>query len=64
MTEYDIPTGPLSTTIFAAISQDGKKMWFTEWASNKIAYLDTTLPVPLGIQITKDNRIFSTFFLH
>jgi virginiamycin B lyase len=60
MTEYDIPTGPLSTTIFAAISQDGKKMWFTEWASNKIAYLDTTLPVPLGIQITKDNRIFST----
>lgn len=36
MTEYDIPTGPLSTTIFIAISDDGKKVWFTEWASNSL----------------------------
>src|SRR6266516_1417302 len=51
MTEYDIPTGPLSTALFTAISGDGKKVWFTEWASNKIAYLDTTIPVPLTIQL-------------
>lgn len=51
MTEYDIPTGPLSTALFTAISEDGKKVWFTEWASNKIAYLDTTIPVPLAVQI-------------
>ena len=51
MTEYDIPTGPLSTALFTAISGDGKKLWFTEWASNKIAYLDTTIPLPLTIQI-------------
>jgi DNA-binding beta-propeller fold protein YncE len=51
MTEYDIPTGPLSTALFTAISRDGKKVWFTEWASNKIAYLDTTIPVPLTIQV-------------
>ncbi len=51
MTEYDIPTGPLSTALFTAISGDGKKVWFTEWASNKIAYLDTTIPVPLTIQV-------------
>jgi virginiamycin B lyase len=51
MTEYDIPTGPLSTALFTAISEDGKKVWFTEWASNKIGYLDTTIPVPLTIQV-------------
>src|SRR6266487_4755772 len=51
MTEYDIPTGPPSTALFTAISGDGKKVWFTEWASNKIAYLDTTIPVPLTIHV-------------
>src|SRR6266487_2516369 len=51
MTEYDIPTGPLSTALFTAISGDGKKVWFTEWASNKVAYLDTTIPVPLTINV-------------
>jgi hypothetical protein len=51
MTEYDIPTGPLSTALFTAISGDGKKLWFTEWASNKIAYLDRAIPLPLTIQI-------------
>lgn len=51
MTEYDIPTGPLSTALFTAISGDGKKVWFTEWASNNIAYLDTTIPVPLIMQV-------------
>jgi len=51
ITEYDIPTGPLSTALFTAISGDGKKVWFTEWASNNIAYLDTTIPVPLTMQV-------------
>jgi len=51
LTEYDIPTGPLSTALFTAISGDGKKVWFTEWASNNIAYLDTTIPVPLTLQV-------------
>jgi virginiamycin B lyase len=32
MTEYDIPTGPLSTAVFITVSDDGKKVWFTEWA--------------------------------
>lgn len=60
MTEYEIPTGPLSTVIFATVSEDGKKVWFTEWASNKIAYLDTTIPIPLGIQVAKGDKIFTT----
>jgi virginiamycin B lyase len=54
MTEYDIPTGPLSTALFISVSEDGKKVWFTEWASNKIAYLDTTIPVPFHMQVEKD----------
>jgi streptogramin lyase len=51
MTEYDIPTGPLSTAVFIAVSDDGKKVWFTEWASNKIAYLDTTISIPLNFEL-------------
>jgi streptogramin lyase len=51
MTEYDIPTGPLSTAVFLAVSDDGQKVWFTEYAANKIAYLDTTTPVPFEMEI-------------
>ena len=51
MTEYDIPTGPLSTTVFIAVSDDGKKVWFTEWASNKVGYLDTTITIPLNFEL-------------
>jgi streptogramin lyase len=51
MTEYDIPTGPLSTAVFIAVSDDGNRVWFTEWASNKVAYLDTTITVPLNFEL-------------
>lgn len=51
MTEYDIPTGPLSTAVFIAVSDDGKRVWFTEWASNKVAYLDTTTQIPINLQV-------------
>jgi len=46
MTEYDIPTGPLATTVFISLSNDNKKVWFTEWASNKLGYLDVTKQIP------------------
>ena len=51
MTEYDIPTGPLSTAVFIAVSDHGKRVWFTEWASNKVAYLNTTTQIPINIQV-------------
>ena len=54
MTEYDIPTGPLSTAVFIAVSDDGKRAWFTEWAANKVAYLDTTIPVPVNLHVKND----------
>lgn len=51
MTEYDIPTGPLSTTVYLAVSEDGKRIWFTEWASNKIGYLDIDIPIQFDLQV-------------
>lgn len=56
LTEYDIPTGPLSTAVFLAVSDDGRKVWFTEYAGNKIAYLDTTIPVPLDLQVSVEQN--------
>jgi virginiamycin B lyase len=45
-TEYEIPTGPLATTVFVSLSNDNTKVWFTEWASNKIGYLDIKKQIP------------------
>lgn len=56
MTEYEIPTGPLSTVVFATMSHDESKVWFTEWASNKIGYLDTKTPITYSLHI-KDDRL-------
>ncbi len=43
LTEFDIPTGPIATAVYIAVSSDTSKIWFTEWASNRIGYLDNTL---------------------
>jgi streptogramin lyase len=51
MTEFDIPTGPLATAVLLGVSPDGQKIWFTEWASNKIGYLDASAPVPLKLVV-------------
>jgi len=58
ITEYDIPTGPLSTTIYLDVSNDGK-VWFTEVLGNKIGYLDTSISVPFDIQTEKESIIFT-----
>jgi virginiamycin B lyase len=52
MTEYEVPTGPLSTVVYLSVADDGK-VWFAEWASNKIAYLDTTMRVPFTLNTEK-----------
>ena len=59
MTEFDIPTGPLATSIFLAVSEDSKRIWFTEWASNKIGYLDNTIGVPLIMGTTNNESTSS-----
>ena len=57
ITEYDIPTGPLSTVLFIAVTEDGNKLWFTEVAANKAAYLDTTVLLPFRLHVKSENQI-------
>ena len=54
LTEYEIPTGPLATTVFVALSTDNTKIWFTQWASNKIGYLDLTKQIPYKMLLTNE----------
>ena len=54
MTEFEIPTGSLATSLFLTVDEDQRRIWFTEWASNKIGYLDNTLQVPLNMLVTKN----------
>lgn len=56
LTEYEIPTGPLSTAVFVSPSRDGK-VWFTEWAANKIGYLDVSSEPPFKIQVESPGEI-------
>ena len=54
MTEFDIPTGPLATVVYIAVAPDAAKVWFTEWTSNRIGYLDNSLPSPLDLKMQND----------
>lgn len=51
LTEYDVPTGPLATVVYLAISPNASKTWFTEGTSNRIGYLDNAYRVPLDLKI-------------
>jgi virginiamycin B lyase len=55
MTEYEIPTGPLAKTVFISLSHDNTKVWFTEWASNKIGYLNVTKQIPIKMLLTSES---------
>ncbi len=57
MTEFDIPTGPVATSVFLTVSENGKRIWFTEWESNKIAYLDNTVQIPLTMSVRSNADI-------
>ena len=58
ITEYDVPTGPLSTVVYLDASKDGK-VWFTEVLANKIGYIDTSISVPFDIQVDKEKIDFT-----
>ncbi len=58
ITEYDVPTGPLSTVVYLDASKDGK-VWFTEVLANKIGYLDTNIFIPFDIQVDKEKIDFT-----
>jgi virginiamycin B lyase len=57
MTEFDIPTGPIATVVYIAVSPDVSKVWFTEWASNRIAYLDNSMTLPLELKPKNTSQI-------
>ncbi|MHA7733798.1 Vgb family protein [Nitrosopumilus sp. S6] len=59
ITEYEVPTGPLSTVIYLDVSNDGKKVWFTEVLGNKIGYLDTTIQIPFDLEVNTNKVIFT-----
>lgn len=59
ITEYEIPTGPLSTAIYLSVSEDGQKVWFTEVLGNKIGYLDTSITIPFDIQRINEKITFT-----
>jgi virginiamycin B lyase len=57
LTEFDIPTGPLATAVYIGVSPDASKVWFTEWASNRIAYLDNSMTLPLELKPKNTSQI-------
>ncbi len=48
MTEFPIPTGPISTSLWIALAPNGD-IWFTEWSRDKIGVVHSNLPVPVSI---------------
>jgi virginiamycin B lyase len=38
---------------------DGEKIWFTEWVENNIGVVDTSIPLPLEIQLESDSVILT-----
>jgi streptogramin lyase len=51
MTEFEIPTGPLSTTVYLTVSND--KVWFSEVLANKIGSLDLNNEIPIKIDLSQ-----------
>jgi len=38
---------------------DGEKIWFTEWVENNIGVVDTSIPLPLEIQLESNSLILA-----
>ncbi len=39
---------------------DGEKIWFTEWVENNIGVVDTSVPLPLEIQLESDDLVLAS----
>ncbi len=52
ITEYEIPSGPLSITLWSSLAPNGD-VWFAEWASNKIGFLNASMPVPFIVNLDR-----------
>lgn len=56
ITEYEVPTRPLTITLWIAMAPDGN-VWFTEWASNKIGFVNASTPAPFTITTSKNVEV-------
>jgi virginiamycin B lyase len=54
LTEYQIPTGPISTALWLAIMPDGN-VCFTEYSYNKIGILDPIEQIPFTVTIDHES---------
>jgi len=53
LTEYQIPTGPISTALWLATMPNGN-ICFTEYSGNKIGILDPTIPISFAFTLDHD----------
>jgi virginiamycin B lyase len=53
MTEFPIPTGPISTCLWLALTPNGD-VWFTEWSSNKIGVVHSNASIPVAVLVSDD----------
>lgn len=56
LTEYEVPTRPLSLTLWLALDEEGN-VWFTEWATNKLGVVNTSMPLSFNISTSKTSRV-------
>lgn len=65
MIEYEIPSRPSDGYVvyplnIAVDAADGKKLWFSEWNTDKIALLDSSIPVQFDLRSDVDKVILSS----
>ncbi|HKM76186.1 MAG TPA: hypothetical protein VJZ32_07200 [Candidatus Bathyarchaeia archaeon] len=53
LTEYQIPSGPISTALWLAIMPNGN-ICFAEYSDNKIGILDPTMPISFSVTLAHD----------
>lgn len=58
LTEYEVPTRPLTETLWLALDENGN-VWFTEYETGKIGVVNASKTVPINVSTSN-----STIFLH
>ncbi len=64
LTEYEIPTrdprfGDICNVLYLIVDRNDN-IWFTEWTSHKIGFLNVSLPIPFNIGTTQRRIIMET----
>jgi hypothetical protein len=54
LTEYEVPSSPLAITLWLALDPGGN-VWFTEWATGKIAMVNTSTNLPFSVSVSNSS---------